>query len=290
MENKAVICALASLLVALVIVLNYPLDTSIEFQNFIFLIPFFILEGAILAIFALTNLNWIILAVSFLLAAINRHAIAVGAWILLGVIKARSSQRNLINPDLRLATRELFSAPFMLMALISILFIYPTLRFEIPDSLLDVAVDMTLNTYGKALPCGPQDTLQTCVDSSYSSYVEKQCNGEPSCIALLQLKESELKESIRNEIVSQFPELSSGKTLREAVKDSIRAPINSIMQKYENLFKVVTAVGILFTFQLIGKISSPVSYLLAVIFLKLFKKTGLIKEKTEKVDKVIYEA
>ena len=289
MSKKQVIYVVLSLLLSFLILHFYPVNGAFEFKNFLFLIPLFALQGALAVVYSLTNLPAFFLAANLLLLPLSRHALSITLWIIYGVMRVRDIHKNLINPDLRLATGTVFSTPFTLLALLSTLLIYPSLSFRIPDEISNMAVDLTLKMYGSYLPCNPDYTLDLCVEEMYSRQVEEQCKGDSTCIAILKSQEESIKERLRKSILSQYPSMNATTTLREAIKGSVMAPIENALNQYGNALKIVAALGLIFAFQIAGKIAEPIGYILAIVLLKVLKKTGGIRERIVKVDKVIYE-
>jgi len=276
------------LLLSLMILLFYPFDGSFSLKNFLILIPLFSLQASFLSIYSLTQFPVYLLLSVFLLFPINKHAIALGVWALYGTLRVREFHSNLIKPDLKAASNILFSTPFTLLALISALLLYPSLTFTVPERVLDLAVDTSLKMYGNSLPCDVDQTLSQCVEELFEKKIEE-CKGEAGCIALLKSQENVVKENLRKGLLQQFPSFTETTTLREAFKKSIREPLEALLLEYQSFVKILAALVLVFTFQIVGKISQPISYLFSIIVLKVMKGSGVIREKKIKVDKIIYE-
>ena len=287
-ERRIALVAVA-LFFLLLVVLYYPVDGSFEAVNFAYLFATTAFAGSVMAVLALTDIPAYYLIPVFFLYFLNRHAVAVGIWAVLGLLYGRKAQKNLIKPSLKLAVKEIFGTAFTLMALVSALLLYPVLKFEIPQPVMDMAVDLTLNMYGSALPCSPDESFDSCVDKIYSDTVAEQCKGDAACIALMKTQESAVKEKIKSNLQEQFPGFEPGKTLRDALKSEIEKPLEDILLRYENSFKIIAIIAFIFTFQFIGKLAELIAVPLAAVLFAVIKKAGLVREKSEKVDKIIYE-
>lgn len=241
--------------------------------------------GALTTVGGMIEVRWHYIVPILALAILDLSAIGLFFFAALGVKAADHEEENMINPNIVMINNATFSS-YSLFVLAAVIATFPLIEFGIPDVVSGYAVELLAPSVG----CDLDYTGQECIDVLVNEDIDRACEGESTCITVLNQNRPELEEAKAGELAASFIGFGTEKEMRGVLQETLQAQIRVMIEPYADIFKFLMAFVIFTVFQVLASPLTVAAALICKVLIIFMEKSNLLTKETIKVEKLRFSA